>query len=198
MGLELRVRARYKRQESDGRLHLDSQELNFRGTEFQWSTRIGQGIKAVATNGRLVVRADREQIEFDVGETAEKWVEKILNPPSRLQKLGVKTEMKCWVSSGFDSGFKDELTSNGSLLVKKIAECQLAFFLLTKRSDLTKLVSSVSELPLGVNIWIVWPKGTDAVSQKDVMQTARECGMGPSKTAAFDASHSSLRFALKK
>lgn len=198
MGLESRVRARYKRQESDGRLHLDSQELTFRGTEFKWSARIDQGIKAVAANGRLVVRTAREQIEFEVGDTVERWVEKILNPPTRLQKLGVKAGMKCWVSSGFDAEFKNELTSNGALLVKKLAECQLAFFLLTKRSDLIKLVSSLGGLPLGVNIWLVWPKAKDTVSQNDVMQTAREHGMGPSKTAAFDESHSSMRFALKK
>ncbi len=198
MGLETKTIMTRAGQESAGRLHLDSKELAFRGPDAKWSVALGPDVKAQANEGRLTVRCGRDRVDFDLGEAAGKWVEKILHPPSRLDKLGVKTAMRCWVSRGFGSEFKAELKSRAVSFTRSLAKCQLAFLKLQDRDELGALVELAEALPDQTNVWVVWPKSVEQIGQSDVMQAAAKLSLGPSKTAAFDERHSSMRFARRR
>lgn len=197
MGLEIKTRARHKQNKALGKLHLDSRSISFSSPKLKWSVELGETVKATAVDGWLVVQAGRDKAEFEIGAAANKWVDKILNPPSRLEKLGVKRRMKFWMDGEFSVDFMVELTHCEAVRVKKLKDCQLAFLRLTHRDGLGKLIAVAQQLPFKINIWVVWPKGVAEITQADVMQTAASSGMGPSKTASFDDRHSSLRFAKK-
>lgn len=198
MGLEANVVATYVRKSYEGKLHVDSKCISFRAKDFKWEAALGESIKAEADDGVLKIVSDRRKISFTIGDSASKWVDKVLNPPSRMKKFGVKEMHRVWVSKGFDKSFKDEIKSVGAKITRIIDNCDLAICIIKHRGMLPELDEYVEQLPEKKNIWVVWPKGSSDVGQTDVMQHAKSLGMGPSKTAAFDGNHSSMRFAIKK
>lgn len=198
MGLEAKTIAIVGRKRHEGKLHLDSKSLTFKAGDFQWAAELGTSIVASASRDRLIVEQGGGKVSFEIGPSATKWVEKILNPPSRLTKLGVKPDHQLWVSKGFSKSFSDELRQHGATTTRQVEKCQLAFWKVTNRQQLIEFHDLADRLPEGVNIWIVWTKGSQTIGQTDVMTMAKELGFGPSKTAAFDDDHSSMRFARKK
>lgn len=198
MGLEIETRARKGRKQFDGKLYLDSKQLTFKGPEFRWQVDLGPTLSAQANKDRLMIESEGEKVSFEIGKSVSRWVDKILNPPSRMKKLGVQEGHKFWLSKGFSRPFATELKEAGAIRKRNIEDCEIAFWMVVHRQQLSELESLASQLSSGVNIWIVWTKGSEAIGQNDVMSAARAQGFGPSKTAAFDEQHSSMRFALKK
>jgi hypothetical protein len=198
MGLEIRTTAVAGDHSAEGRLHLDSRSLSFQGTALKWSVDLGNAVRARADGDWLVVSRGRQKARFLVGKGVERWIEKIHNPPDRIRKFGARSGMKCWLSGGFPRDFVGELKNAGCSRTTRIDGCDLAFLRIDRREEMGLLESVLEELPAGINIWIVWPKGSAAISQSDVMTAARSAGYGPSKAAAYDESRSSMRFARKK
>lgn len=198
MGLEATTVARKGRKRFEGKLHLDSKSLTFRSPDLRWAAELGESISAESKNDLLIVKQGDEKVTFEIGEKAPKWVEKILNPPTRVTKLGIKPEHRFWLSKGFPRSFAEELKSTGAKATRQMEKCDIAFWRVTEREALIEFAALASRLPEKVNIWIVWPKGSKAIGQTDVMKKTRSLGFGPSKTAAFDDDHSSMRFAKKK
>jgi hypothetical protein len=60
---------------------------------------------AVAEGGTLRVRFGSKTAEFEVGASADKWAARITNPPSRLDKLGVKAGMLITIADLDDDAF---------------------------------------------------------------------------------------------
>ena len=198
MGLETKTIARQGRKKFEGKLYLDSKALTFRSPDLRLDISLGSTVEAAVSKHQLVVVTSDDKFRFDVGESASRWAEKINNPPSRATKLGIKPNQKLWLSPGFDKLFRDELKSNGAKSTRKIENCDLAFWKITHREQLDQFEELTDQIEDGINLWIVWTKGSENINQTEVMTTARSFGFGPSKTAAFDESHSSMRFARKK
>lgn len=147
---------------------------------------------------RLTVTKGRNKAVFEIGNDGDKWVRKILDPLSRMDKLGVKPGMACWLSRGFGKDFQAELKQHGGKVTRQIGKCELAFFFIRHRDQLGDLFEVCESLPDKTNIWTVYPKGHDAITQSDVMNALKKPGFGPGKTATFDEGVSSMRYARKK
>ena len=197
MGLELKTTVKTGGNTYEGMLHLDSKELTFRSKDFRYVGEIAK-LKAKTNGDELVVTSERPQLRFAIGAKVSRWLDKIENPPSRLTKLGVKDGFRCWVSTGFTKAFAQELRDGGSSVCRDISACDLAFWKVTNREQLEEFALIAEQLPSSINLWIVWPKGVSEVGQTDVMNAAKSYGYGPSKTAAFDDAHSSMRFKAAK
>jgi hypothetical protein len=198
MGLEAKTIVRHGRKRFAGKLHLDSKSLTFRGPEFRWSAELGNSVTAETKDDLLIVSNGTEKVSFEVGPQAQAWVKKILDPPNLITKLGIKPKQKLWISKGFPKSFIAETKQHGASVTRQIEDCELAFWCVTKREQLIEFVDIADRLPERVNLWIVWTKGSQSIGQTDVMNQAKSSGFGPSKTAAFDDKHSSMRFARKK
>lgn len=197
MGLEEKVTAKKGRKTFDGKLHVDSRQLEFRSKEFKWIVELDKKPTAKVSKGSIVVKSGRENVTFDVS-SPEKWVKKILNPPNLMTKLGVKQGQRCFVSSGFDKVFKDDIRSMGAKIVRDFAKADLLFLRADSGNQLSRYGDLLGQLDSGINVWVVWPKGSREIGQSDVMGKAKSLGFGPSKTASFDDSTSSMRFAKRK
>jgi hypothetical protein len=197
MGMETKCLARCEDQLVTGKLHLDSTALSFSGAGLKWSLELGTGVKTKEERGWLVVWRGKKQAAFELGAAAAKWAQKILHPPSRAKKLGLKAGLRCWLASKFPAEFVLELAAAGATTTKRHDECQLGFLLLEKKEHLAKLVTAANLLRPKVSLWVVWPKGDTELTQAEVMKCAADCGMGPSKVAAFDSRLTAMRFAKK-
>ncbi len=140
-----------------------------------------------ASGGLLKIKFPEGLAVFHLGEKAEKWADRIRNPPSRLDKLGVKPETKVQLIGKHDEDFRRELTKRGAVLVK--SKPGLAFLSVQQKDDLVEL-AYLTDSP----VWIVYPKGLKSITENDVIAAGRAAGFSDIKVCAFSPTHTALKF----
>src|SRR5580704_15049756 len=108
MGQELECRLRYQRRTLTGKAYLETDYVLFRGEE-RLKILLKDLTVVKASGGVLTLEFAGGEAELELGKAAEKWREKILHPPSRMEKLGVKPGLSVRLAGEFEAGFLDEL-----------------------------------------------------------------------------------------
>src|SRR5918999_3684250 len=90
MGAEAKCTLTFGKTRADGKALLETDALIFRGGEVRLSVPYKKMSGVEARAGALRITFEEGVAVFAIGDAAEKWAAKILNPPSRLDKLGVK------------------------------------------------------------------------------------------------------------
>ncbi|HEY2016436.1 MAG TPA: hypothetical protein VGH38_23185 [Bryobacteraceae bacterium] len=195
MGQELECTMRFRERSLAGKAQLETDFLLFRGAErlkvlFQDLTGVA------ATGGILKLEFPGGPAEFDLGRAAEKWAEKILHPPSRLDKLGVKPGVRVRLIGEFDPDFLRELADRKAELQSGRAKVDLTFFAAHAARDLDRVAKIAAGIKTDGALWIVYPKGVAAIREVQVIQAGRDAGFKDVKVASFSASHTALKFVV--
>ncbi|HXB72683.1 MAG TPA: hypothetical protein VNY05_30885 [Candidatus Acidoferrales bacterium] len=196
MGQELQCRLQYQQRTLAGKAYLETEYLLFRGEE-----RLKIALKdltAVQTDGGLL------KIEFpggpaalELGKAAEKWAQKILHPPTRAGKLGLKPGLAVRLAGEFDAGFLEELRgSEVDGTVNGKAQADLVFLAAETRRDLARVVKLKGWLKPAGALWVVYPKSVPAIREIEVLQAGRAAGLKDTKVASFSATQTALRFVI--
>jgi hypothetical protein len=153
---------------------------------------------AAAADGHLRLEVAEGAAIFELGANAAKWCEKILNPKTRMQKLGVTPNAVVALVGTFDDEFLAELrsrtknVSNGKLA----ADAEWIFF----AADSSKELSQVPKLAKGLKgaaaLWIVYPKGQEQITENDVIAAGRKSGLKDVKVVGFSPTHTALKFVI--
>jgi hypothetical protein len=189
MGQELACRMQYQHRSLAGKAYLETDHILFRGDE---RVKIPlKDLKAVtAKSGILTLEFAGGPATLELGAAAEKWAKKILHPPTRADKLGVKPGLAVRLHGEFDSDFLEELSD--TQIVKSKAD--LIFFLAADRKALDRIPKLLLELkPAGV-LWVVYPKGVPAIREVEVIHAGRHAGLKDVKVASFSPTHTALKF----
>jgi hypothetical protein len=194
MGQELDCRIRFEKRRLTGRALLETDHLLFRGEErLKVPFRELSGVRA--EGGVLKLDFPGGSAEFELGAAAEKWAHKILHPPSRLDKLGVKDGLAALVMGEFEEAFRAELRQRNVRTGSKGME-DLVFFAAVKRGDLRKLRGLAGELKPAGALWVIYPKGVTAIREIDVIEAGRAAGLKDVKVCGFSATHTGLKFVI--
>jgi hypothetical protein len=186
MGQEIKCRVDFAGESSDGKALLETNELIFRGA-FRLKIPF-QAITALeASQGRMSVDYPDGQAVFHIGKAAEKWADKIRNPPSRLDKLGVKPGTKVHLIGRHDQDFRRELTQRGAVSSAKMPDL---VFLSVKEKDQLVELAYLKEAP----VWIIYPKGIQTITEGQVIAAGRAAGFIDVKVCGFSATHTALKF----
>ncbi|HEV8144903.1 MAG TPA: hypothetical protein VGP79_00905 [Bryobacteraceae bacterium] len=194
MGQETNCKARFDKQVSDGHAMLETDYVLFRG-DFRVKIPFKSIRKVKATGDWLKIDSAEGALELDLGPAAaSKWEQKILHPPSRLDKIGVKPGHKVVILGVSDTTLAGELTERGATIVKRAGPgTDIVFFGAGKMLDLDRLESlKIAIHPAGA-VWIVYPKGVKAITQNDVMAATKAAGLVDTKVCAFSATHTALK-----
>src|SRR5947209_18675434 len=89
MGNEATCKVHFDRQQSEGKVLLETSEILFRG-DFRLKIPFSTIKSAKAVDGELRLQTAEGLAVLHLGAAAEKWRDKILHPKSRMHKLGVK------------------------------------------------------------------------------------------------------------
>jgi hypothetical protein len=183
--------------ESEGKLLWEPPKLIFRGAYrgiYQ-----GHALKNVRTEGDDLVLSDGTRFTLEPGQ-AEKWVHAILNPPTRLDKLGVKPGMTVVVDGVEDAAFLAELSTRVAPVEADEADgVDILFLAADDLADLDRLEDLIWSLGDKGAIWIVSQKGKGApLKDTDVLKAARGFGLSDTKVCAFSKTHTALRFVKRK
>jgi hypothetical protein len=209
MGLEATCAATLDGETSRGKALLETTELLFRG-DFRARVPLSE-IKTVTVTGvTLTVKWRGGTLTLNLGADAAKWAEKIENPPSRLDKLGVKpgtgggngtrtrtrTRVALVGDFAFDPSFGPSISDRGSI-VSSSATADIVFYAPTSPADLElKRIAALAKrlTPAGA-LWIVRPKGKDTpITETDTRKAGLAAGLVDVKVAAFSPTHSALKF----
>jgi hypothetical protein len=192
MGRELQCRVDFGRETSRGKALLETAEILFRGG-FRLKIPF-QDIRAMeAAGGKLSIQFSQGSAVFHLGDAAEKWAHRIRNPPSRLDKLGVKAGTIVRLIGPRDDDFRRELSERGAVVARSRPE--LVFLAVREKDDLVELAHLAEE-----RVWVIYPKGIQAVRENDVRAAGLAAGMVDVKVCGFSATHTALKFTprLKK
>jgi hypothetical protein len=108
MGDEARCTVRFGDATSKGKALLETDELRFRG-DFRLVVSLRELESVEAADGKLAIRFKGGEAVFELGAKAARWAERIRNPRTRLDKLGVKPDSVVSVVALDDADFKAEL-----------------------------------------------------------------------------------------
>src|SRR6266705_2055358 len=172
MGQEVVCVAEMGGRREKGRALLESSESVFRGASRQFRLKIPfakiQSVRAF--DGELRLKTLDGEAVFTLGAAAEKWLDKIKNPKSRLDKLGVKPGASVALVGSFETDFLDELRGR------------------------TRATSS-AKTP-GTSDSIVYPKAQKAITENDVIAAGRKAGLKDVKVVGFSPTHTALKFVI--
>jgi hypothetical protein len=192
MGQELDCKARFRRMVMEGRAQLETDYLLFRGPE-RIKVNFGELTGVKVDGGILKLEFAGGPAELELGAAAEKWARKILNPPSLLDKLGVRAGLKVRLMGKFEPAFVKEIEERQGVSVAKGA-CDLLFLAAVKSLELNRIQKLKQSLKPGGALWVVYPKGVAEIKEIQVIQAGRAAGMKDVKVARFSASHTGLKF----
>ncbi|MBI3831275.1 MAG: DUF3052 family protein [Planctomycetes bacterium] len=186
MGQELNCFVTFNRQRSRGKALLETQEILFRG-DYRLKIPLKDIRRLDAKNGELKVTFSGGTAVFELGEAAAKWLHRIRNPRSRVEKLGIKPDQCISVLGLNDAVFLGELKS-ATLNVssgKAAPESDQIFFAAAKAPELKKLAQLKKSLAPAGALWVLRPKGSPDLTEAQVREAAKDSGLVDVKVVAF-------------
>jgi len=193
MGQELECRMHYQRRTVAGKVFFEGDHILFRGAERLKV--LTKDLKSVtARDGLLVLEFPGGPASFELGVAAHKWAQKILNPPTRAGKLGIKPGLTVRVVGEFAADFLEELHEVDR--VAGTSKADLVFFAAPDREALSQAPKLAAMLKPAGALWIVYPKGVPEIREIEVLGAGRAAGLKDTKVASFSATQTALRFVI--
>jgi hypothetical protein len=198
MGAEADCEVRFKGKHATGRARLETEALQFRGGDLRLSIPFRAMSKVSARGGTLSVAFAEGTAAFDLGDAAAKWAGRILNPPSRLTKIGATAAWRVSALGVTDDAFLQELERVVSTLSigRAIKDSDAIFFEADKAAALTRLEKLKASLKPNGALWIIRPKGRPEISERATMAAGKAAGLVDVKVVAFSATHTAEKFVI--
>jgi len=198
MGAEAMCTARFKGRKAQGKARLEMDVLQFRSGELKLSILFKQMSKVVARDGTLSVTFPEGTAIFHLGPAAAKWQDKILHPPSRLEKLGAKPEWRVSALGVHDDAFLKELEGVVAYLsIGRVIKASHAIFLAaTREAELGRIEKLKASLRPDGALWVIRPKGRPEISEMAVMRAGQAAGLVDVKVVSFSPTHTAEKFVI--
>jgi hypothetical protein len=197
MGQEVVCTARWGGMSVRGKALLETAEIIFRGGKRR-KIPFASIRRAEAMDGELRLKTDEGLVVFELGERAEKWREKIANPKSVMEKLGVKPGEPVAVFGKLDGEFLKKLKGQKSAVAAGKIEDGVGwiFFGAGTREGLGEVKKIAAKMKGSAALWVVYPKGQKSITELDVIGAGRKVGLKDVKVVGFSATHTALKFVI--
>lgn len=156
MGNELMCKGHLGSESGEGKAMLETDFVQFRSDALRFKIAFKE-LSAVETAGDVLeLRFGRKRARLELGaKTAERWASKILNPPGRMEKLGLKPGTTVFVEGAVEAAFAREI--EGREIELRAAD--LIFLAAPRVDDLAKIVTLAKKMRTDAGLWVVYPKG---------------------------------------
>jgi hypothetical protein len=197
MGQEVVCTARWDGKSVRGKALLETAEILFRGEErrkIPFSSIRGMEAK----DGELRLNTNEGLVVFELGERAEKWRQKIANPKSVVEKLGIAPGEPVAIVGKLDGEFLKKLKAQKSAVASGNIVDGVAsiFFGAETREGLGEVKKIAGKMKGSAALWIVYPKGQKTITEMDVIGAGRKAGLKDVKVVGFSATHTALKFVI--
>ena len=116
-----------------------------------------------------------------------------------LDKLGVKPEHRAALLNLDDPDFLFQVMGRAAQVYvnRRRVGLDLIFLGVERRSDLRRLKAQKSFIAPDGAVWVVWPKGSQAVNENDVRDAALDAGLVDVKVVSFSPTLSALKLVIR-
>jgi hypothetical protein len=194
VGQEIACTASSDGRRAEGRAQLETDELLFRGEGLRLRIPYASVSAVRAADGVLELDHDGATSTFELGDRAAKWADRITNPKTVIDKLGVKPGQRV-VLRGMDvDGFAGDLAARGAELVETGADH--LFVAVETQDDLAALGGLVPLIARNGAVWTVRRKGRKDLTESDVMAAGKAAGLVDVKVVRFSETHTAEKFVI--
>jgi hypothetical protein len=197
MGQEVKTQLRWDGRIIEGTALLETDSLVFRGGA-SLTVPFAEMWSVEANAGWLELKTARGLLLLELGTKAEVWKEKIKNPKGLIEKLGVDAEKKVLVLGKLDKGLLTELEGSGAKVAKSARgkDFDIVFVAAAKKPDLEQITKARVLMKVDGAIWIVYPKGNEELTERDVLTGGRTRELTDNKVAKVDEVLTAVRFVI--
>ncbi len=199
MGAEMRCRGSRGHLEAEGKAQLESDYLRFSSSRLKFRIEASEIASMVVDEDDLLIESGGEEFRLRLGAgAAAKWIEKIRNPKSLLDKLGFRNGDSVAVIGVADEEFRSAALKQKVMLTEASGEHQHLLVFLESAADLAGFVEWKQKLQSGGGVWTVRAKGPGGLKESDVRAAALQAGLVDVKVASFSATKTAERFVIPK
>lgn len=208
MGQEARCLAHIGERALDVKALLESDELILRG-EHRARIAFASLDSIEAVDGRLHLQHGGEPIVLELGPAAERWADKMLHPPTLLDKLGVKDGQRVAIVGVAERTLVDDLRARvGPVEYDSLdavdwdhldgADLDLVLVQVDDPADLDVIGMAGQAIDKAGAVWVIHPKRRPDLKDTDVMAAGKEAGLVDNKVARISETHTGLRFVIPR
>lgn len=194
MGQEIVCTALSDGRRAEGRAQLETDELLFRGEGLRLRIPYSSVTGVRAAGGVLEVDHDGATSTFEVGDRAVRWADRIKNPKTVIDKLGVKPGQRVALRGMDADGFAGDLAARGAELVE--GDADHLFVAVETQDDLAALGDIVPLIARNGAVWTVRRKGRKDLTEADVMAAGKAAGLVDVKVVRFSETHTAEKFVI--
>jgi hypothetical protein len=188
----------------DGKKHRGTAWLEHKDLVFRGPTRLAIPLanisSATARDGTLHVAFGDRRAAFAIGGAAAKWAKRITNPPSRLDKLGIKPGMRIAILGVDDPSLPREIGERGATIAggtqRDAKGADAIFYGASDRSALVKLAALAKLVRPDGAVWVVRPKGRPEITEAETMAAGKRAGLVDVKVVSFSDTHTAEKFVI--
>lgn len=201
MGLESNCTLERARRKLVGKALLETDYIAFRGKTKNAKFLLSDVTRVeVQGNALMLEHAEGPALLHLAEGMAAKWLAKIRNPRSLLDKLGVQEGMKVVVINVDAADFLQQLERRvGSYATRVTPESDVIVYGAENVTALERLEVLKASLVSNGAIWIVHRKGKEAtLKDVEVFAAGRRAGLVDNKVASFSATHTAERLVIPR
>ncbi|HEV8575089.1 MAG TPA: hypothetical protein VGR43_10335 [Dehalococcoidia bacterium] len=200
MGQEARCTVRFRDQTAEGKALLETDDLVSRSGTLRLKIPLREVQSVTARDGDLRIDFPDGFAVFALGDNAEKWAQKILNPKTLLDKLGLKAGMAVSVLGVEDEDFLADLRQRTPdvSLGEAGSGSDLVFVAIDGPADLEQLSALKAAIKLDGAVWAVFRKGRKDFNENDVLRGGLGAGLVDVKVVRFSDTHTASKFVIRK
>jgi hypothetical protein len=199
MGYDATCTLTYDGKTARGTAQLEQKALVFRGP-VRLAIPLAAISAATARDGTLHVRFGGKVAELAIGSAAETWAKRITNPPSRLDKLGVKAGMAIAAIGVADETFLTEVAGQAGRVARRVPAparpADMIFYGIEHRDGLGRLGALARLIKPDGALWIVRPKGRKDITEAETMAAGKRAGLVDVKVVSFSETHTAEKFVI--
>lgn len=137
---------------------------------------------------------------FDLGPAvAARWADRIRNPRTRLQKIGVRPGQRVAVLGDPDDTLVSEIEGAGASVIRRLpagGSLDAVFLAVTDRRGLARVPAAAAALADDGALWIVRPKGTPAITDAETRAAGRAAALVDVKVVSFSDTRTAEKFVM--
>jgi hypothetical protein len=199
VGAEIACSARIGRKSVAGKALLEAHEIIFRGDGARVVIPLAEISALDAAGGKLKLTYPGGTVIFEIGPQAEAWAEKIRNPKSVLDKLGVQPGQRAVLLRVPDAALAEQLRERGVMVsTRLVRDADVIFLGAETLPALAGLRQTITYMKRDGALWTLTPKGKDGIKDTDVMGIAKAAGLVAVKVVGYSATHSANKFVIPK
>jgi len=198
MGAELKCSVTAGRRTAEGVALLETSEIVFRSASIKLKIPFSAISELGVTAAGLKITHAGGVVTLGIGEAAPKWAEKIRNPKSLVDKLGLKAGQRVTLLGVTDATIAAQIAARAEVSSRPGKDVDAIVYQSESVAGLRKLAQLQPRIKRDGAIWLVTPKGKHGIKYAEMLAAAKIARLVDVKISAWNGTHTATKLVIPK